>query len=295
MKRIGFIGLGAMGRGACDNLVKKSGLPVFVYDTNIENMNYFLDRAMLCQSIEEVRDNSDIVFLSLPNSDVVESVSEVFLKGDPKDKVIIDMSTSFPASTKKLYKNFKELGGVFIDAPMMGGPNDTAEGTAPCMISGDEEEVNKIKDLISYFASPIDYMGEAGTAHTVKIAMNFTGLGYATLIAQMFPLMEKMGVDTKNLFKVMNEGPFGNWMFDFYGQKTVDKNYRMDFALDLGLKDMTYMKKMYDQYNVPAFMLDGMLDLLRTSLKEGKGSKDYSQCAATMYEYLGLDPNKIKD
>ncbi len=289
MYKIGFIGVGAMGKGMCDNLIKKSGCEVAVFDVNSENTKHFKSVATICNSSKDVFECSDVIFLSLPNSDIIEKVTNDFFDVGVKDKIVIDVSTSFPVATKALYAKFKAQGGAFIDAPLLGGPADTAAGNAPCMVSGDKDQIDKVMDLMACYAAPIDYMGESGNAHTVKIAMNFTGLGYATVVAQMFPLMEKMGIDTKQLFDVMNKGPFGNWVFDFYGRKVVNKDYHMDFALDLGLKDMTYMKKMYDQYNIPAFMLDGMLDLLRTSLKDGKGPKDYSQCAATVYEYLGID------
>ncbi|NLJ41978.1 MAG: NAD(P)-dependent oxidoreductase [Clostridiales bacterium] len=288
MKKLGFIGVGAMGRGMCDNLIKKSGCPMTVYDLSLENRKYFEGKATIAKSSLEVFKNSDIVFLSLPDSKTVATVTDEFLNDGVRGKVVIDLSTSYPMATKQLYERFKEEGGVFIDAPLLGGPADTAAGNAPCMISGDKDEIDKVMDLIACYASPIDFVGEAGNAHTIKLAMNFTGLTYAVTAAQMFPLMEKMGIDTKNLFQIMNDGPFGNWMFDFYGKKIVNRDYRMDFALSLGLKDMTYVKKLYEEYNVPAFVLDGVLDLLRTSLKDGKGSKDFSQCAATMYEYLRI-------
>ncbi|HHT64781.1 MAG TPA: NAD(P)-dependent oxidoreductase [Clostridiales bacterium] len=292
MKRIGFIGVGAMGRGMCENLIQKSGCPMTIFDINQDNANYFSGKAAIASSPAEVLHNSDVLFLSLPNSDVIGKVTDEFFREGVKGKTVIDVSTSYPMATKQLYARFKDEGGVFIDAPLMGGPADTLAGNSPCMVSGDKEEIDKIMHLIECYASPIDYVGESGNAHTIKLAMNFTGLTYAVITAQMFPLMEKMGIDTKNLFRIMNEGSFGNWVFDFYGNKVVNRNYRMDFALELGLKDMTYVKKLYEDFNVPAFTLDGVLDLLRTSLKDGKGKKDFSECAATMYEYLGLNPNK---
>ena len=72
----------------------------------------------------------------------------------------------------------------------------------------------------------------------------------------------------------------------------VEKNYRMDFALELALKDMVYMKNLYEKFNVPAFLLDGGLSLLREAVKDGRGKNDTSEMAAVMYEYLGLDPGK---
>ena len=288
MRRLGFVGVGAMGRGICENLIRKSGCPMAVYDISEENLKYFSGRADLAKSASEIFRNSDVTFLSLPDSDVVKEVTNEFFNEEVDGKTVIDLSTSFPLATKELYRHFKAEGGAFIDAPLMGGPADVAAGNAPCMVAGDKEEVDKVMDLLACFANPIEYAGESGNAHAIKLAMNFMGLSYAVIAAQMFPLMEKMGIDTKNLFEIMNESFLGNWIFDFYGKKIVNRDYRMDFALKLGLKDMVYVKKLYEEFNVPAFALDGILNLLRTSLKDGKGAKDFSQCAETMYEFFGL-------
>ncbi|MBT3604716.1 MAG: NAD(P)-dependent oxidoreductase [Candidatus Latescibacteria bacterium] len=288
MLSVGFIGVGKMGRGMCENIIKK-GYTTTVYDTDSGALVQFKDGATLASSSLEVFLDSDVIFLSLPNSDVVESIVGEFLQEDFTGKTIVDVSTSYPESTKALHAKCTAEGGQFVDAPLLGSPADTAAGTAPCMISGDREAVDHVWDIISSYASPIDNMGPIGSAHTVKIAMNFQGLMYAALAAQMFPLMEKLEIDTQKLFKVMNDGPFGNAVFDFYGRKFVEKDYRMDFALDMALKDMVYMKRLYEQFNVPAFLLDGGLSLLREAVKDGRGKHDTSEMAAVVYEYLGLD------
>ncbi|MBT5831185.1 MAG: NAD(P)-dependent oxidoreductase [Candidatus Latescibacteria bacterium] len=288
MLSVGFIGVGKMGRGMCENIIKK-GYTTTVYDTDSGALVQFKDGATLASSSLEVFLDSDVIFLSLPNSDVVESIVGEFLQEDFTGKTIVDVSTSYPESTKALHAKCTAEGGQFENAPLLGSPADTAAGTAPCMISGDREAVDHVWDIISSYASPIDNMGPIGSAHTVKIAMNFQGLMYAALAAQMFPLMEKLEIDTQKLFKVMNDGPFGNAVFDFYGRKFVEKDYRMDFALDMALKDMVYMKRLYEQFNVPAFLLDGGLSLLREAVKDGRGKHDTSEMAAVVYEYLGLD------
>ncbi len=96
-------------------------------------------------------------------------------------------------------------------------------------------------------ASPINYFGPSGSAHTVKIAMNFTGIAYGVVVSQMFPLMEKMGIDTKNLFDIMKEGSHGSGHFRIYGKKCVEKDYHLAFALELALKDLVYMKRLYEK------------------------------------------------
>jgi len=288
MRSVGFIGVGKMGRGMCDNIIKK-GYPTTVYDMHPEALAHFGDKATTASSSLEVFLASDVTFLSLPNSNVVETIAGEFLEEDVTGKTVVDTSTSYPESTKALHARFTAGGGQFIDAPLLGAPADTAAGTAPCMISGDQDAVDDVRDIVSSYATPLDYMGAIGCAHTVKIAMNFQGLMYAALAAQMFPLMEKLGIDTGNLFRMMNEGPFGNAVFEFYGRKFVEKDYHMDFALDMALKDMVYMKRLYEQFNVPAFLLDGGLSLLREAVKDGRGKHDTSEMAAVVYEYLGLD------
>ncbi|NLC68562.1 MAG: NAD(P)-dependent oxidoreductase [Clostridiaceae bacterium] len=293
MRKIGFIGVGNMGRGMCENIIKK-GYPVTAYDKNPAALAYFENKAELAQSSLEVFKASEVTFLSLPNSDIVEAVVGEFLECGVANKTVVDTSTSYPESTKVLHAKFKANGGRFIDAPLLGGPADTAAGTAPCIISGDREDVDSVMDIISCYANPVDYFGPAGNAHTVKLAMNFTGLMYAALAAQMFPLMEKLGIDTKYLFKIMEEGRYGNAPFNFYGRKFVEKDYHMDFALELALKDMVYMKRLYEKFNVPAFLLDGGLNLMRQAVKEGRGKRDTSEIAAVVYEYLGLEPGGKK-
>ncbi|NLM78781.1 MAG: NAD(P)-dependent oxidoreductase [Ruminococcaceae bacterium] len=293
MQPVGFIGLGNMGRGMCDNLIKK-GYPVTAYDINPAAMDFFRDRAVLANNSLDVFIASDVTFLSLPSSEVIESVVAAFLKHGVKGKTIVDTSTSYPESTKQLYAEFLAGGGHFIDAPLLGGPANTAAGNAPCMISGDQDAVDSVRSIVASYAEPINYFGPAGTAHTVKLAMNFSGLMYAALLAQMFPLMEKMGIDTQHLYQVMNDKSFGNGVFKFYAPKFVNKDYHLDFKLELALKDMQYVRRLYDQYNCPAFLLDGGLNLMREAVKEGRGTHDMSEIAAVVYEYLGLDTGETK-
>jgi 3-hydroxyisobutyrate dehydrogenase-like beta-hydroxyacid dehydrogenase len=287
MQSLGFIGLGLMGGNICANLVKH-GNHLTVFDVDSAKMKRFEGQAVLVKSTLEVFEKSDVIFLSLPNSEIIEKITAEYLQAGVKGKTVIDLSTSYPLSTRKLYTAFKNAGGNFIDAPLLAGPDEAAAGQLIAMISGDKAVVESHHDLFMEYCAKYDYVGESGNAHIIKIMMNFTGLMYALLLGQMFPLAEKLGIDPNNLYKVMDNEIFSNWIYRFYAPKMIDRSFGMAFALDLGLKDLTYMKKLYEEYNVPAFALDGGLDLLRTSLKDGKGKLDFSRCAATMYEYLDL-------
>ena len=108
----------------------------------------------------------------------------------------------------------------------------------------------------------------------------------AVLYAQLYPVMNRYGLEPEKLYDILNTEFFDNWFFQFYSKKYVNKTYSLDFSLELGLKDLMYMKKLCDEIGVPGFMLDGAIDLCRIALKEKRDKnevKDMSSIADTMY------------
>lgn len=286
MSNAGFIGLGNMGKGMCKNLISK-GNNVSVFDLNSEAMRQFEGKARLCDDPAEVLDNSSVVFLSLPSSEVVESIVGSFIEHGVNGKIIVDTSTSFPLSTRELCKKVKEAGGGFVDSPLIAGPQEAEAGELVAVAAGDETDVRAVHDLLMCYCKHYDYVGQSGNGHLIKLAQNFSGLMQALLYAQIYPIMQRYGISPEETYNVFNNDIFSNWVFQFYSDKYVKKDYRMDFNLALGLKDLTYMKRLCESLNIPGFLLDGGLDLLRVALKEGKGKQlDFSHACATMYEFV---------
>lgn len=291
MKRVGFIGLGNIGRGICSNLIKQ-GNELAVYDVYKPAMEKFAGQAYLAADPVDVLRHSDYVFLSLPKSEVVEDNVRQFIKEGVSGKMIIDTSTSYPLSTKKLYEEVKAAGGAFVDAPLMAGPDEAAAGTLDIVVGGDKEDYDKLTGLFDAYCQTYKYVGTTGTGHLIKLAINFISLTEALMFAQLFPLMDKMGFDPQELFNVFEESVLQNWTSTFYTKKYKEREYRLDFALALGTKDLSYMKRMYEEYNVPAFVLDGALDFCRVALGEqeaGQPPIDMSYPCETMYRLLGMD------
>jgi 3-hydroxyisobutyrate dehydrogenase-like beta-hydroxyacid dehydrogenase len=289
MRKVGFIGLGNMGRGMCKNLILK-GNQLTVFDINQDAMQSFKGKAALVHSPLEVLKNSEVVFLSLPNSAVVEKIMNEFLNEGVQGKIIVDTSTSYPMSTRSLHAKIKAAGGGLVDSPLIAGPAEADRGELIAVAAGDKEDVDKADDLLRCYCKHYDYVGPSGNGHLIKIAQNFAGLSQALIYAQLYPIIAKYGINPQELYKSLNNEVFSNWVFQFYSEKYINKNYRMDFALELGLKDLNYMKKLCDDLNIPGFLLDGAIDLCRVALKEGKGKElDFSQAGNTMYEYVGLE------
>ncbi|HIR26764.1 MAG TPA: NAD(P)-dependent oxidoreductase [Candidatus Choladousia intestinigallinarum] len=290
MKRVGFIGLGNIGKGICSNLIKQ-GNELTVYDVYKPAMEQFQGQAYLAESPVDVLRRSDYVFLSLPKSEIVEETVHAFIQEGVKDKMIIDTSTSYPISTKKLFEEVKAAGGAFVDAPLMAGPDEAAAGTLDIVVGGDKEDYDNAKELFDAYCQSYKYVGPSGTGHLIKLAINFISLTEALMFAQLFPLMDKMGFDPKDLFEVFEDSVLKNWTSTFYTKKYMDREYKLDFALALGTKDLSYVKRMYEEYNVPAFVLDGALDFCRVALAEqekGQPPIDMSYPCETMYHLLGM-------
>ena len=173
----------------------------------------------------------------------------------------------------------------------MDGPDEAAAGTLYIVVGGDEADFAKAEELFQCYCKTYKRVGPIGTGHMLKIAMNFGGLTEALLFAQLFPVMHKAGIEPKALFDAFEESGLANWTSNFYNQKYVARNYRLDFALNLGTKDLSYLKRIYEEYNVPGFILDGALDFCRVALRDQKPGEppiDMSYPCETMYRLLGM-------
>lgn len=290
MAKIGFLGLGNIGKGICKNLIEK-GHDLTVYDVCGEAMKRFESKAKLAKDEMEVLANGDIIFFALPNSAVVEGIMDKYLAAGVNGKTIIDTSTSYPLSTKELYKKVKAAGGILVDAPLMAGPAEAEAGILDIVVGGDKADFDALCPLFDCYCRSYKYVGEIGNGHLAKLAINFCGLSEALIFAQVFPVMAKLGISQDQLFDILNCEALENWVFSFYAKKYAERNYHLDFALSLGTKDLAYMKKLYEELNIPGFLLDGALDLCRVALKDEKPGEvlDFSYPCHTMYEFVKLD------
>jgi len=285
MERIGFIGLGAMGFGICSSLIKK-GYPATVYDISVDALKPFEVSASIADGPGEVLRESECIFFSLPSSKEVKELVGQFLEIGVEGKTLIDLSTSDPFSTKQLNRKVADQGGIFVDAALAGSPDDCKNGKIMVLFGGREAEYAELEPLMRSFCGKYKYAGESGSGHLAKLMMNFIGLSYIAAYAQTFPLAEKMGLDNRILAELISESGLGCGTFNFYAPKLISKSYDLAFTLELAHKDLTYIRKLFEAFHVPAFSLDGTLSLMRTGIKDGRGKRDVSEICAVMHEFF---------
>ena len=219
MDKIGFIGLGNMGRPLAERLIKKYKL--YAYDLEKTNLQYFTDKgAIACSSPSEVASQVNQVFLCLPTSAIVETV----INGDKglaisakRGSYIIDMTTGEPEITRKISDKLKEKNINFLDAPVSGGPKGAHQGNIAVMVGGTESQFVKIKPIMDDISSNIFYAGKIGSGHSIKAGNNLLNLICRMATFEVISLLVKDGVDPKKAVEII--------------QKSSGRNYATEITL----------------------------------------------------------------
>jgi 3-hydroxyisobutyrate dehydrogenase-like beta-hydroxyacid dehydrogenase len=285
MRKIGFIGLGNMGKRVAMAIINK-GHPVTVFDADSAARENFKSKASIAENAVEVVQKSELVFLSLPSSKVVEPMIGSFIESGVKGKIIVDTSTSYPFTTKKLFEKIKSAGGTMVDLPLSGVPADADAGKLLALFGGESALFEDLRPIVECFANRYVNLGGPGNGHITKLIFNFVALSYVNIWAMAFPLTEKLGLDNNQLYELLKTTGMACGMLNFYVPKMINKTYDKAFSLELAHKDLSYVKNMFEEYQVPSFALDGVLSLLRISIRDGKGKEDYSRCIETMFEFF---------
>jgi 3-hydroxyisobutyrate dehydrogenase-like beta-hydroxyacid dehydrogenase len=244
-ERVGFVGVGLMGHGMAKNLVEK-GWPVSVLAYRkreaIEDLK--ARGASEAANLSALAAASDVVILCVTGSPQVEAVilGDDGLAAAGKPLLIVDCSTSDPASTTRLAAELAAKGMALIDAPLSRTPKDAWEGTLDVMVGGDPQAVARARPLLEAFAGRVIATGPVGTGHTMKLLNNFVSLGYAAIYAEALMVGAKAGLTPQVFDSVIRGGrmdcPFYQTFFKYVLER--DRNAHR-FTLANALKDVTYL------------------------------------------------------
>ena len=244
-ERIGFIGLGAMGAGMADNLLRKGWpLTVCVHRSRTAADRLIAAGATEAASPRDLASACDIVILCVTGSREVEALVKGpdGLGSAAKPLLIIDCSTSNPSSTTALAAELAAQGITLIDAPLARTPKEAAEGKLDVMVGGPSEAVARARPVLEAFAARIIHTGPTGSGHTMKLLNNFVSMGYSAIYSEALTLGAKAGL-TPQVFNSVISGSrmdcgFYQAFFDF----VLNRNENAQrFAIANALKDMTYL------------------------------------------------------
>ena len=288
MDKIGFIGLGNMGKPLAERLIKKYKL--YTYDLEKSNLQYFTNKgAVACSSPSEIASKVKKIFLCLPTSSIVDAV----VNGDnglaisaEKGAYIIDMTTGEPEITRKISDKLKEKEINFIDAPVSGGPKGAYHGNIAIMIGGTEEQFTKIKPIMDDISSNIFYAGKIGSGHSIKAGNNLLNLICRMATFEVISLLVKDGVDPKKAVDIIQKSSGRNYAVEItLPDNILSGKMVQGFSTGLMKKDAGVATKIANSNNVDIPLGKLSQELLENTIDEFGEDADMSNVALT-YEKL---------
>ncbi len=241
MERIGFIGLGVMGKPMARNL-RKAGYPLVVYNRSRPPMEELAaEGAEMASSPREVAQRSDVVITMLPDTPDVEQVlagpDGVFAGGRP-GLIVIDMSTIDPIAARRLAAQAAARGITMLDAPVSGGEIGAIQGTLSIMVGGEEAAFERCLPIFQAMGRNIVYMGGPGAGQVTKAANQIVVALTLAAVCEALTLAAKAGVDPAKVRSALLGGFAGSRVLEVHGQRILERNFRPGFRVRLHHKDL---------------------------------------------------------
>lgn len=276
--RIGFLGPGLMGKGIVKNLLTK-GFPVTVFThragLNLDDLKQA--GATVTTSLAEVGEMSSRVLLCVPASKEVEAVilgTPGLLQSMKPGSVLIDLSTSYPASTRMLAERLAARQIAFLDAPMTGTPVHANAGELNLMIGGDTAVYERCLPIFQAIAKNIFHVGPVSHGNIVKLINNFLGQLTNAGLAEILPMAMKAGIDIKALYDVVRVSGGNSRVFEGSVPSICKRDFTVTFEIRLAHKDMVYVSTLGRELNLPLPMVNSLLNVLDLAKSTGLGREN---------------------
>lgn len=286
--KVGFIGLGNMGKPLAERLLRNNEL--FVHDLDQENVDYFTKKgAIACSTPSELALNTSRIFLCLPTSAIVEKVicgENGLLYSATKDSFIIDMTTGEPEITRIIANILEEKEINFIDAPVSGGPRGAHQGNIAIMVGGTESQFVTIKPIMDGISSNIFYAGKIGSGHSIKAGNNLLNLICRMATFEVISLLVKDGVDPKRAVEIIQKSSGRNYATEItLPDNILSGRMIQGFSTGLMKKDAGIATKIANLNNIEIPLGKLSQELLKNTIDEYGEDTDMSNVALT-YEKL---------
>jgi len=293
--RVGFIGLGMMGKGMAANL-QKAGHQLIVHDIRRAAAEpYLANGATWADSPKAVGEQSEVVFTSLPVPADVEAVAlgpNGLIEGMKPDTAFFDMSTNSVSVVRKINAAFAEKNIYMLDSPVSGGPSGAASGKMAIWVGGDEQQFNRHKSVLDAMGDQAAYIGPIGAGSIAKLVHNCTSAGLGAALAEVFTMGVKAGVDPVDLWAAVRQGATGRVRtFDRLGDKFLQgKHDPADFALRLLHKDVGLAVGLGREVGVPMRLANLVYEELTEAMNRGWGTRNSTVGQLLQVERAGIPP-----
>ena len=259
-ERVGFAGTGLMGRGMAKNILA-AGYPLAV----VAHRSRAPVEALVARGATELPSyrrlaaGSDLVFICVTGTPEVESVvhgPDGVLEGAHEGLIVVDCSTSEPASSARIASALAERGASFVDAPLARTPAEAEAGRLNAMVGASQAEFARVRPVLAACCENIFHMGPVGSGHKTKLVYNLITMGYAALISEALCACAATGVDLGRFAELVSAGGANSGIFQLIVPKAIERGdcSGLNFSLANAAKDLRYYNRMVD-----AVPLSGLL------------------------------------
>lgn len=252
--KVGFLGLGVMGREMARNLAK-AGFTVRVYDVMPAAVEAMAGQGVLpAASIVEAASDADVVISMLPDTPQVEDVvrgTGGLLAHLPAGRLFIDMSTIAPEATRKLAADLSAVGVTMLDAPVSGGPVGAKNATLSIMVGGEAEGFQRALPFLRGMGTTINHVGGPGAGQTVKLCNQLICGINLQAICEALALGRAYDIDLAQMREVLMGGSANSWMLEKLGTAMIEGDASAGFRIDLMMKDLRLVLEAAQKRPVP--------------------------------------------
>ena len=278
-EKIGFIGLGIMGKPMARNLMK-AGYELVVYNRSREKADELAEEgAEAAGSPKEVAATCETVITMLPDSPEVREVvtgHDGVFEGIEEGSLLVDMSTISPVATEELVAEAGEKGVGMLDAPVSGGESGAIEGTLSIMVGGSEEDFERARPIFDVLGDTVVRVGEAGAGQVVKACNQIVVALTIEAVSEALVLGSKAGVDPAKVIEVLSGGLAGNKVMEAKKNSFLEHDFDPGFRVELHHKDLGIALAAGREYGV-ALPVTAIVDqMLEALLAKGSGDRDHS-------------------
>ena len=279
MTKVGIIGTGMLGEAVGLHLLD-SKYEVTVYNrTKNKVENLVKHGASAVETPKDVAEKSDIVITVVKDASAVSDVAfgnDGIIHGRHDGLTVADMSTINPNSAKEISQKFSDSGISFLEIPVMGGPNVAIDGKLVMMISGNEKTYEKFSDVFDTIAEKTFFLGESGTAHSIKLAMNLQIAMLALSLSEGITLTRKAGFDPEIFLKILNSTYFKTGMSEKKAYKMIKDDFKPTFTLQNLKKDLDTINEAAGTFNAELSMSKMASEVYQNAMDAGFSDIDYT-------------------
>lgn len=273
-ERVGFIGLGIMGRGMAHNLLR-AGFDLTVWNRTASRADELAAAgAKVAASPAALAEGCDIIFSCVSDTPDVRAVllgEGGVIHGAQTNALVVDMSTISPQATREIAAALGGRGVHFLDAPVSGGSEGAAKGTLSIMVGGEAEQVARATPGFQAMGKTITHVGGHGAGQTVKLVNQILVVGNMLAVSEALVFAEASGADLEKTLAAVTGGAAGSWMLANRGPQVLRRDWRPGFTIDLQQKDLRLVLEAADQVGAPLIATSMVFHMYRTLQQAGLG------------------------